>query len=135
MDADPILGESRELGRHLLRPGLVLRGGPHVAPVRAPPRPVQGLGSSATTARTPGSASALAPSYRFSMPPNTGHRSIDAISISGTVTSIPNTALPSTLAGVSSRGARVPSRRKSLGSLSGASLGTGTWAARAASLP
>src|SRR5437762_10646889 len=69
------------------------------------------------------------------MPPNTGHRSIDAISIPGTLTSIPNTALPSTFTGVSSRGVRVPSRRKSFGSLSGTSVGTGSLAARAASLP
>ena len=53
----------------------------------------------------------------------------------GTFTSMPNTALPSVLPGVSSRATRVPSRRKSLGSLSGTSLGTGREAARAASAP
>src|SRR5439155_1765724 len=35
VDAHPIFGESGELGRHLLRPGLVLRGGPYIAAVRA----------------------------------------------------------------------------------------------------
>src|SRR5256885_2243058 len=48
---------------------------------------------------------------------------------------MPNTALPSTLAGVSSRGVRVPSRRKSFGSLRGGSFVTGSWAALARSLP
>ena len=53
----------------------------------------------------------------------------------GILTSMPNTALPSVLTGVSSRGTRVPMRRKSFGSLSGASSGTGSRAARAASFP
>src|ERR1051325_10681036 len=70
----------------------------------APVVPVQGLGSRATTARTPGTALALVASYDLSVPPNTGQRSIEATSMAGAFTSIPNTALPSTLAGVSSRG-------------------------------
>jgi len=101
----------------------------------APVVPVQGLGSRATTARTPGTALALVASYDLSVPPNTGQRSIDATSMPGTFTSMPNTALPSTLAGVSSRGTRVPSRRKSFGSLRGGSFGTGSCAAFATSLP
>ena len=102
---------------------------------QAPLVPVQGLASSATTARTPGIALALLASNDFSVPPNTGQRSIEAMSMPGTFTSMPNTALPSTLAGVSSRGRRVPSRRKSLGSLRGGSFRTGSVAAFAASLP
>src|SRR5690349_14791702 len=101
----------------------------------APVVPVQGLGSSATTARTPGTAFALVASYDLRVPPNTGQRSIDATSIPGTFTSMPKTALPSTLAGVSSRGTRVPSRRKPFGSLRGGSLGTGSVAALATSEP
>src|SRR2546427_587247 len=64
-----------------------------------------------------------------------GDRSMDAISIPGTLTSMPNCALPSTLPGVSRRLTRVPTSRKSLGSLSGTSVGTGRDAARAASVP
>src|SRR6266700_704005 len=102
---------------------------------QAPPVPVHGLGSRATTARTPGTALALVASYDLSVPPNTGQRSIDATSMPGTFTSMPNTALPSTLAGVSSRGTRVPSRRKSFASLRGGSFGTGSCAAVVTSLP
>src|SRR6266436_3510387 len=37
----------------------------------------------------------------FTLPPKTGHRSIDAMSMPGTATSMPNTADPLTLSGVS----------------------------------
>src|SRR2546430_10419190 len=72
---------------------------------------------------------------RFKRPPGTGDRSIDATSFPGSLTSIPNRALRSPLLGVSSRAIRVPTSRKSLGSLSGASVGTGSAAACAASMP
>src|SRR2546427_5508224 len=72
---------------------------------------------------------------RFNRPPSTGDRSIEATSIPGILTSMPNSALPSTLLGVSSRVIRVPTSRKSLGSLSGASVGTGSAAAGVASVP
>ena len=101
----------------------------------APFVPIHELGSRATTCRTPGSALALSALTRLTRPPSTGERSIEATSIPGTFTSIPKTALPSTLLGVSSRGTRLPIRWKSFGSLSGTSLGTASLAARVASFP
>ena len=54
----------------------------------------------------------------------------------GTRTSIPNSVLPFTLSGMSSRGVDFPSRRKVVGSLSGTSpVGTGCLAASAARSP
>src|SRR2546425_9501533 len=67
----------------------------------APFVPIHELGSRATTCRTPGSALALSALTRLTRPPSTGERSIEATSIPGTFTSIPKTALPSTLLGVS----------------------------------
>src|SRR5437879_9328160 len=88
-----------------------------------------------TTCRTPGTAFALVASKRATLPPNTGQRAMTATSIPGTLTSIPNWALPSTLGGVSRRRTRVPRIFQSFGSLSGTSAGVGSAAAFSTSLP
>jgi hypothetical protein len=56
-----------------------------------------------TTCRTPLTARAAVGSKLFTLPPATGHRSMDATSIPGTCTSIPKMARPVTLSGVSRR--------------------------------
>src|ERR1051325_3413858 len=102
---------------------------PAAHPAAHPPfGPIQELGSSSTTWRTPGNALAAAAFTLLILPPSIGARSIEATSMPGTFTSIPNWALPSTLDGVSSRRIRVPTRRKSFGSLRGGSFGTGSCA-------
>ena len=68
-------------------------------------------------------------------PPSTGHCAIAAYSMPGSVTSSPNTALPSTLPGVSSRGMRGPDQLKSALGLSATSFGTLSFAAAWASSP
>ena len=57
-----------------------------------------------STRRTPGIVCAAAESTDAALPPNTGLCASAAYSIPGNLTSRPNSALPSTLPGVSSRG-------------------------------
>ncbi len=89
----------------------------------------------ATAPRTPGNFFAFAASKRTSLPPATGHRAIAANSMSGARVSSPYLARPVTIAGPSIRGTRVPTIRKSFGSLSGGSFGTGSFAASPARAP
>ena len=91
--------------------------------------------SSFTTWRTPFTASALLSSTLASLPPKTGEMATVAIFMPGSLVSMPNTAVPLTLAGVSSRLAGVPMSLKSFGSLSATFSGTGSPAAFAASSP
>ena len=58
-----------------------------------------------------------------------------AYAIPGSFTSNPNSAVPSTLAGVSSRACGLPMSRKSAAGLSFTSFGTGSFAAASASSP
>jgi hypothetical protein len=53
----------------------------------------------------------------------------------GSLTSMPNSAVPLTFMGVSRRRVRLPTMRKSFGSFSGGFSGTGMVAALAASSP
>jgi hypothetical protein len=87
------------------------------------------------TRRTPGTARARAGSNRRTVPPNTGQRASAANTIPGARASSPKMARPVTLAGVSTRGTRVPRRRYSDGRLSAGFSGTGSVAARSASCP
>jgi hypothetical protein len=91
--------------------------------------------SIATTCRTPGTAFALSAFTRFTLPPKTGGRATSAISIPGTCTSRPKTALPLVLSGVSSRGVALPISLKSLGSFKATLRGGLRPAAFSASLP
>ena len=68
--------------------------------------------SSRTTWRTPLIAFALLSSSPATLPPTTGLAATVAIFIPGSRTSMPNCAVPFTLAGVSSRFAGVPIRRE-----------------------
>ena len=69
----------------------------------------------------------------FGLPPNTGEMAIAATFIPGCFVSIPNSAWPLTLSGVSNRLAGVPIRVKSFGSFSTKLSGVGTGRAAAAS--
>ncbi len=69
------------------------------------------------------------------LPPSTGEIASTATFACGGRASIPNTALPSTFAGVSRRGVARPMSRKSLAAFSGGGGGTGkrgsgAWPAR-----
>ena len=88
-----------------------------------------------TTWRTPSINLALVSSTEASLPPNTGHAATVATFIPGILTSMPNRAEPSTLAGVSRRFAGVPMSLKSLGSLRATLPGTGSVAAMSTSAP
>jgi len=88
-----------------------------------------------TTCLTPGTASAAAESMLRAFAPKTGAWRTSAVSMPGRCTSIANTALPLTLAGVSRRFVGLPIRRKSFGSLSGTSAGGVSFAAASASSP
>ena len=85
-----------------------------------------------TTWRTPLTAFALPSSRRASLPPNTGQAATVAILMPGILTSMPNSALPFTLSGLSRRLAGVPISVKSFGSLSATLSGTGSVAALSA---
>ena len=89
--------------------------------------------STRTTWRTPLTARAAASSSDFGLPPNTGEIAIAATFIPGSLVSMPNSARPLTLSGVSSRLAEVPIRVKSFGSFSATLSGAGTGRAAAAS--
>ena len=71
----------------------------------------------------------------LTVPPSTGLCSSDAYNISGSLTSMPNTAVPLTLAGVSNRVTLLPTMRNWLGSLIDTFSGTGSCEAAAASWP
>jgi len=77
----------------------------------------------------------LAASKLFTLPPNTGESLIAALSMPGSLMSIPYTALPTTLSGVSSRFTPLPAIFQSFGSLSGISFGGSSLAAASATLP
>jgi hypothetical protein len=90
------------------------------------------------TFTTPGIAIAFAASNEATPAPTTGAILTAAYSMPGTRASMPNSALPLTLAGVSRRGTGWPIRRNSLGVLrrtSPGSMSAPTTAARAASSP
>jgi len=91
--------------------------------------------SARTTFFTPRMASASVASTAFSLPPNTGHCAIDACSMPGRTTSVPNTGLPSTLSGMSSRGNGLPAIFHSAGSRSITSCGGASLAAAPATSP
>ncbi len=88
-----------------------------------------------TTCRTPGIASARVASKLATVPPKTGQRWTVPTSIPGTLTSMPNTALPVTLSGVSSRGVPLPINLNWSGVFSVGFWGTGSGAALSASSP
>ena len=69
------------------------------------------------------------------MPPFTGEAATVPTAMPSTLTSMPNTAVPSTLDGVSSRRGEVPIRVNFAGSFSGTSTGIGSFAAASASAP
>ena len=79
-----------------------------------------------TTWSTPLIAFALLSSTLASLPPNTGQAATVATFMPGTLTSMPNCAVPLTLSGASKRFADVPISLKSFGSLSGTSRGSGS---------
>ena len=88
-----------------------------------------------TTCFTPGMAFAAASSTDTIVAPGTGACTMTAVSSPGTLTSMPNPALPSTLAGVSMRVRPLPRIRKSFGSLRLGCCGTGSFEAAATSSP
>ncbi len=88
-----------------------------------------------TTCFTPRIFSASAESTRFTLPPNTGHCAIEACSIPGSITSVANTGLPSTLSGMSSLRSGLPAIFQSFGSRSATSFGGASFAACAATCP
>ena len=61
-----------------------------------------------TTCFTPGTAFALSALKLATLPPNTGQRTTRAMSMPGSFTSMPNTAVPLTFSGMSSRGSDLP---------------------------
>jgi hypothetical protein len=91
--------------------------------------------STLTTFFTPGIFSAFAASKLFTLPPNTGHALIEALSIPGSLTSTPYCILPTTLSAVSSRFSGLPAIFQSFGSFSLTSFGTSSLAAASAILP
>jgi hypothetical protein len=90
---------------------------------------------SCATSFTPGTARAASSRTARTFAPKTGGCSTSATSMPGRCTSMLKTALPVTLSGVSSRFVGWPTMRKSFGSLSGTSCGTGSIAAAAATWP
>ncbi len=91
--------------------------------------------SSLTISTTPGTAFALASFTPSSLPPITGHAATVAIFMPGTWMSIPNTAVPLTLDGVSSRRGLVPISLNWDASFNATLGGTGSSAARLANAP
>jgi hypothetical protein len=89
----------------------------------------------ASTAVTPRTALALRASNRATLPPNTGDRAIAAYFMPAIRTSIPYSALPFTLRGVSRRRCALPISEKFAGDFSGTFAGSGKAAAAAASEP
>ena len=69
------------------------------------------------------------------MPPNTGHCAMAAHSMFGSVTSMANTCLPDNLSTVSSRFTLLPISVHCSGVFSVTSVGTGSFAAAAATSP
>src|SRR5450759_2907808 len=88
-----------------------------------------------TTFLTPFMPRTLAWSKLFTLPPNTGQSLIAALSMPGSLTSIPYIILPVVLSTVSSRFSGLPAIFQSFGSLSLMSLGTSSLAAASATLP
>src|ERR1700687_54400 len=88
-----------------------------------------------TTFLTPFMPMTLAASKLFTLPPNTGQSLIAALSIPGSLTSIPYIILPVVLSTVSSRFSGLPAIFQSLGSLSLISVGGSSLAAASATLP
>jgi len=90
-----------------------------------------------TTWRTPFTESAAASFTDFGLPPSTGEMAMAAIVIPSNLVSMPNSARPSTLSGVSSRLAGVPINVKSFSCFSGtlSRAGTGRVAAASANSP
>ena len=88
-----------------------------------------------TTSITPGIAFAAAESTLFTVPPITGHCASEAYTMPGSFTSMPNSAVPLTLAGESRRLVRLPTMVKSFGSFNATFSGTGSCDAAAASEP
>src|SRR5664280_386174 len=88
-----------------------------------------------TTFLTPFMPATLAASKLFTLPLNTGQSLIAALSMPGSLTSIPYIILPVVLSTVSSRLSGFPAIFQSLGSLSLTSFGTSSLAAASATLP
>ncbi len=115
---------------HLISSAAAPRLAAHVwSPITATPLSIR------ITWRTPGIFFALVSSTLASVPPNTGLFTMAAYTMSGTRTSSPNTAVPSTFSGESRRLAAVPISLKSFGSLSGTFCGAGSFAAASTSCP
>jgi hypothetical protein len=89
----------------------------------------------ATTCSTPLICFALAASKLFNFAPKRGGCRTTAVSMPGSLTSCVKIALPFDFARASVRAAGLPMRTKSLGSFSLTSVGTGCFAASAASSP
>jgi hypothetical protein len=84
---------------------------------------------------TPRTARARSVPIVFGVPANTGGRATTATSMPGTAASIPNVAVPVTLARLSRRRVGLPMILNCEGSLSGTSAGTGTVRALSTSCP
>jgi hypothetical protein len=93
------------------------------------------LSPTATTVRTPGFDLILLASKDCSVPPNTGHCAMAAFSMSGSCTSMAKICLPDSLSTVSRRFTPLPISVHCAGVLSFTSVGTGSFAASAASSP
>src|SRR6202158_600783 len=93
------------------------------------------LSPTLTTLLTPFRFMTLAASKLFTLPPNTGQSLIAALSMPGSLTSIPYIILPVVLSTVSSRFSGLPAIFQSLGSLSLISVGGSSLAAASATLP
>jgi hypothetical protein len=91
--------------------------------------------SSLSTWRTPLTAIALASSALASLPPGTGDAATVAIAMLGRRASMPNSALPLTLSGESSRLWALPIRVNALTSFSLTFFGAGSLAAASTSSP
>src|ERR1700733_14642222 len=91
--------------------------------------------SRGTQARYAGMLLHALSSKDFSLPPNVGQVLTAAYNMSGSMTSMPYRALPSTLSGTSTRGGEVPITVYCETTLSGGSCGIGMLAASRATLP
>ena len=88
-----------------------------------------------TTALTPRTARARSAFTLLTVPPKTGGRATTAVSMPGTVASMPKVASPVTFTRLSSRFVAFPMSFHWDGSLSGGFVGTGWVAARSTSWP
>jgi hypothetical protein len=87
------------------------------------------------TVFTPGTARARSASTCLTVAPKTGGRATRAVSMPGSVASIPKVASPVTFAWLSRRRVALPMSFHSDGGLRGGSAGTGMVAARSTSCP